>query len=92
MVCKWNPWTLFDETLYGFGLDRKEANILMAAILLLLLADIVRYKWKQNVGEFLLKQNLWFRYVAFILLIMCILVFGEYGVGFDSNKFIYFAF
>ncbi len=92
MVTKWNPWALFDETLFSFGLDRREMNILFLAVIFLILVDIVKYRNKWNFGEFLLRQNLWFRYGVLILLVICALTLGVYGVDFDSGSFIYFVF
>lgn len=92
MFTKWDPWVLFDESIFKFGLDRAETMILFAAMLILLFVSIVREKKGIDIGEFLLKQNLWFRWAAFILMIVAIVVFGEYGIEFDSNKFIYFDF
>lgn len=92
MLTKWNPWVLFDQSLYGWGLDTTEFHILAAALLLLLLVDLVRYKKQTDIGHFLYRQNLWFTWAAVIALIVCTLVYGEYGILFDSKQFIYFAF
>ena len=43
-------------------------------------------------GVFMMRQNLWFRYAVMIFLVVSIIVYGEYGVNFDSAKFIYFDF
>ena len=85
-------WALFDESLFTFGLERPEMGILAAAVLALFAVSVIRYKKGIDIGEFLLGQDLWFRWVALIVLIICIIVFGEYGINFDSGKFIYFDF
>lgn len=92
MFTRWNPWVLFDESLFGFGLDRREVGILFFAILLLLLVDIIRVRRKESIGVFILQQNLWFRYATIVFLAVYIIVYGEYGINFDSAKFIYFDF
>lgn len=92
MFGNFNPWVLFDDSLYLNGLDIKESNILIVAVLVLLVVDLVRYKKKEDIGAVLLKQNLWFRWAVLILLIVAVIVFGEYGINFDSQKFIYFDF
>lgn len=92
MFTKWNPWVIFDESLFGFGLDRREVGILLFAILLLLAVDIIRVVKKETFGAFMMRQNLWFRYAVMIFLVVSIIVYGEYGVNFDSAKFIYFDF
>lgn len=92
MFTRWNPWVLFDESLYSFGLDRREVGILFVSILILLVVDIIRCKKSINIGQFLLGQNIWFRWAVLLLLTAGIITFGEYGVNFESARFIYFAF
>lgn len=92
MFTRFNPWVLFNERLFTFGIDRKEWGILAVALLLLFLVDLLRYCKELTLGDFLLKQNLWFRYAVMVLLVAAILVYGEYGINFDSNQFIYFRF
>ncbi|MCQ2517443.1 MAG: MBOAT family protein [Lachnospiraceae bacterium] len=92
MFTNYNPWILFNDDIFRFGLDIKEMSILIAAVALLLIADIIRYVKGLNPGEFLYKQNLWFRWAVLIILVVVILVYGEYGIDFDSNSFIYFDF
>lgn len=92
MFTRWNPWVLFDESLFRFGLDRKEFGIFAVAVLVLFLVDMIRYQTGETIGKVLLKQNLLFRWAVMILLVIAILVFGQYGVHFDSAQFIYFAF
>ena len=89
---RWNPWVFFDESLYTFGLDRREAGILFAALIALIIVDLVRY-WKGlNLGEALYRQNLAFRWIVMISLAVAVIVYGVYGIDFDSAKFIYFTF
>lgn len=89
---KWNPWVLFDQSLYTLGLDIIEMNVLFIALFALLLADILKYKKNLAVSQFLMKQNLWFRWLILFFLIIAVLVYGKYGVDFDSAQFIYFNF
>ena len=92
MFTRPNLWVLFDESLFSFGLNRKEVSILFFSLIFLVAADFLKHIKKETVGEFLYKQNLWFRWLALIALILACLVFGQYGVNFDSAKFIYFQF
>lgn len=92
MFTVWNPWVFFNEGLYEYGLDRVEVNILFAALIVLLLAEILKYFKKQRISEFLMEQNLWFRWIVVIGMIVACVVYGEYGISFDSNQFIYFQF
>ncbi|MBR5994594.1 MAG: MBOAT family protein [Lachnospiraceae bacterium] len=92
MFTRFNPWALFDESLFLHGLDRREFAILAYMIALLLIVSFLTYKKKQDVGVLLAEQNLWFRWTVYVAVIVGVLVFGEYGVNFESAKFIYFDF
>jgi len=42
-----------------------------------------------NVREKISKQNIFFRWVLYYILIMSIMVFGLYGGSYDASSFIY---
>lgn len=92
LFTKWNPWVLFDQSLYTHGLDIIEMNVLVIAVLCVLLVDFIKYKKNCTIAQILIKQNLWFRWGIMIFLVITILVYGKYGIDFDSSKFIYFDF
>ena len=92
LFMRWNPWVLFDESIYSYGLDRREAGILFAAVILLVIVDLVRYLKGLNFGEALCRQNLIFRWMVMITLVVAVIVYGVYGIDFDSSQFIYFVF
>lgn len=92
IVLEFNPWILFNGGLYNLGLDRIETHILVAAMTVLFLADLVRYKKNVLLDEYLMQQNFWFRWLVVILLVCAILIYGQYGTGFDEQQFIYFQF
>lgn len=92
MFTKYNPWVLFDGSIYTLGLDDKEWHVLLVAIIVLIVADVIRYVKGIDVGVFLLGQNTWFRWIVLIALIVACAVYGEYGINFDSAQFIYFQF
>lgn len=89
---KWDPWSLFNGEIYTLGLDRPEFNILTVSVVLLILVDFLRYFKKQSITEFLSQQCIWFRWAAIIGLIGAIIIYGIYGIQFDSSQFIYFQF
>ena len=92
MVTRFNPWVLFNDEIYAFGLDEKECAIFFMALLLLLTVDLIRYVKKMDFGTFLYTQNMVFRWLVMLFLIAALLVYGEYGITFSSAQFIYFAF
>jgi len=92
MFTRWDFWSFFNENLYNYGLDRVEVNILLFAVLILILVDVGRYMSGYDFGDMLLIQNLWFRWAVLIILVVACVVYGEYGINFDSAQFIYFQF
>ncbi|MCR5095067.1 MAG: MBOAT family protein [Lachnospiraceae bacterium] len=87
-----DPWTMFDGSLYKLGLSAFEAHVLLYALLILFAVDLMKHIKKIELPEFLARQNLWFRWLVLIGMIMGIVVYGAYGVVFDSTQFIYFTF
>lgn len=91
MFTVYNPWVLTDGTLFTLGLDAKEWNVLMLALLILVMVDVLRYK-KLQLTEWFMTQNLWFRWMVFYAGIMAVVIFGVYGAQYDATQFIYFQF
>ena len=89
---KWDPWNIFNGELYNLGLDRMEINILVVSLVILFLVDLVRYFKKMQITDFLNEQCIWFRWSVVMALIAAVLVFGIYGIKFESAQFIYFQF
>lgn len=91
MFSQWNPWVLFDGSLLTIGLDGKDWNVLLAALLFLLVIECFRYR-KVALKEIFAKQNLLFQMLVFYLGIMAVVVFGIYGPNYNAAQFIYFQF
>ena len=85
-------WTLFDGALYNLGLNIFEMNILIIALFILVSFDLIKYIRKESIFDFLSRQNLYFRWFVMLFLILCVIVYGKYGAGFDPKQFIYFKF
>lgn len=92
MIVYPTPWTLFNGEIFNLGIDRVEMNILAFSLLLLFLVDFIKYKKRITLDVFLMQQNIWFEWLAIIVLIVIILIFGEYGATFGARQFIYFQF
>lgn len=91
IVTKWDPWVLFNGKLFKLGLDSKQFHMLMAAILVLVITDILTFcniNYMKKLGE----QGIWFRFGVYFILIFWILIYGCYGPGYDASQFIYFQF
>ena len=83
---------LFDGSLYSLGLIRVNMTVLIVGIVILLLTDYVRYAKGVRIEKYLATQNLWFKWTVLLVFILCIVIFGEYGVNYNAAEFIYFQF
>lgn len=92
MLSKWNPWVLYDKSLFELGLDIKEVQLLAVSIIVLLLVDLARYFSGEMLDKTLMKQCTWFRWGVMFLLFLMILMFGTYGPEYQAASFIYFQF
>lgn len=92
MFTKWNPWVFFDGSLYELGLDRVEMQVLFVALVVLLLVDLVRYRKGMRIDAYLEKQNHLFVWIVAVVMIVVLVVYGEYGLAASANQFIYFQF
>ena len=89
---RWDPWTLFDESIYAWGLNRKEFWIAVFATVVLFMVDFIRRSKKQDIIELLNKQCIGFRWGLYLALLFSVLILGHYGPEYDPQIFLYFAF
>lgn len=90
MFSKFNPWILFDGTLYNYGLDQKDFRLMIYSIVILFVVDLLKSKMK--IREKISKQNIVFRWSLYFIGIFAVLIFGIYGPGYDASQFIYFQY
>lgn len=76
---------------YDLGLDRGNWFLLVTAICILMAVDLIHESGK-SVFALISRQTLWFRWILYLGLIWCTILFGIYGVEYDSSQFIYFQF
>lgn len=85
-------FTVFKTTgIYEIGLDRGNWFMLFFGMMILMAVDIVHERGK-SVFSFVNRQMLWFRWLLYLGLIWSTILFGIYGIGYDSSQFIYFQF
>jgi hypothetical protein len=91
MFTRFNPWILFDGSIFELGLVQKEWEVLIVSLLVLLFVSR-----KQEHGIVLrdrfAEYRFVFRWIIYIAAIATIWVFGTYGLGYDANDFIYGGF
>lgn len=86
-----NPWILFDGSLFHAGLNALNFFILFLALLVLLAADICKYKGF-SIQAFLNRQDPWFRFAVYLSGLAFVAVFGIWGSSYSEAAFIYFQF
>lgn len=91
IINTFNPWILLDGSLYQTGLNEKGFIVLLVAIAFLLFVDYMHNKEKHFL-EVWGKWGVIKRSVAVTVLVYAVLLLGIYGVDYDVNTFIYFAF
>jgi hypothetical protein len=82
---------LANGTLYDLGLNRKNLVVLAVALLVLLGADLAKYRGLR-LREVILDCNVVLRGSICLMAILSILVFGIWGSGYQATNFIYFQF
>lgn len=87
-----NPWILFDGSLLEMGLLPVEFRILWLSVFLLVASGAVKLVSGLSAREWIARQNLVFRWLVWLGLIMLVLIFGKYGSTYDAAKFIYQGF
>jgi hypothetical protein len=85
------PWTLFDGTMYRQGLGRPDFLILLAGLVILVFADVMRYN-RVSLSEKISLQPLCFRWAVYIIAVVGISIFGIWGGGYNAANFIYVQF
>ena len=90
-IFRFNPEILVDGSLYTLGLAEGEFRFLLIALMILAVADYLKYK-KINVLNKLQHQELWFRSLALALLFCAVILFGVFGPEYEASQFIYSQF
>lgn len=86
-----NLWILFDGSLLRLGLSWKEWCILILSIMILLCADHMQEKGF-CIRKIISKRAVYTRWLLYIAAILCIMIFGVYGFGYQTQDFIYGGF
>ncbi len=87
---KWNYGKLFGGELLKLGLTVSDYIVLVLAVLLVLYVSLKSRS--ASFREQLAAKPFAVRYLSYFVLIVSILVFGAYGVGYDASQFIYSQF
>lgn len=88
MFTTFNWHILFDGSLLNIGLSVADYWVLGAGLLIVFGVSLFKYRKNASVRDGLYKHATLF-YGVIALMILVILIFGAYGIGFDSSQFIY---
>lgn len=79
--------TMWDDSLYTFGLDRHGFTLSLLLIALIWVVSMLQER--MCIRDEIAKQNIIFRWILYLGLIAGILIFGIYGSGYDAGAFVY---
>ena len=82
---------LVNGGLFDLGLSEKNFVVLLMALLVLLLADLCKYK-KVVVHQKIMSMKTIPRWIVCLTGIAVVLIFGIWGSGYEETNFIYFQF
>lgn len=88
MFTEFNPQIIFDGSLLKLGLGAADYIVLAAGFIIVLGVSLVKLKLV-SVREALYERPAILYFGAMALLLVATLLFGAYGVGYDSSQFIY---
>ena len=84
---KWNWGELFSGAMAKLGLTTADYIVSGVGAVMLIAFSLIQRRG--SVREQLSEKPMWVRYGAIAVLIIIVLVFGAYGIGYDSSQFIY---
>ena len=84
-------WQLFDGTIYALGLNEKNVHLMVIGLILVVVVDILNEKGIY-LSKCIAKERLWIRWPIYWVAIVIVLLCGMWGVGYNSNSFIYYQF
>ncbi len=90
LFTEWNLKVLYDGSLLELGLGIKDIVILVFALLILLIASVLQEK--KSICDRLATMNIVIRWSILFAGLFAVIIFGNYGPGYDAAEFIYQGF
>lgn len=90
ILTDFNPWVLFDGTLFKYSFTVKDMNVIV--VFLVIFALVSHYQQSGSVREWIAKQGIVFRWGLIILAVLSVMVLGVYGPGYNASSFAYMAY
>lgn len=90
MLALSNTTILFDGSILNLGLSYKQMLVLLCSIGILIVVSVLQEKIELR--EYILNMNIVCRWGIYICVILTIMIFGTYGLGYNAQDFIYGGF
>lgn len=90
MFSVFDPWIFWDQSLYNYGLDRR--NFILAILSIVLLLKVESMQERMCVREAVARQHIVLRWCIYLAGIFAVIILGIYGPGYDASAFIYQGF
>ncbi|NBJ92676.1 MBOAT family O-acyltransferase [Parablautia muri] len=87
---RFNPWILWDGSLYKMGLDHKDFCVVFLGLLFVWRISILQEQG--SVREKIANYNIVLRWGIYYIAIFSIIILGMYGIGYDASAFVYAQF
>lgn len=87
LFTKWNFREVFSGALLELGLSRADYLVLLLGVAAMIVFSLLQRKG--SLRESLAAKPDLLRYAVYIGLIVAVITFGAYGIGYDRNQFIY---
>lgn len=86
-----NIWYLFSDNFYKLFGSSKDLAVTIFSLVIVLFVDILRTQGI-DVKAYILRQQFFYRWLVYILIIFIVMIWGGYGSGYEQTQFIYFQF
>ena len=91
IIMKNRIWCMFDESVFEYGLDYRQFNVLLIGAILVVIVSLLQEKGVP-IREKIAKQPLLFRWAIYLVAIFTILIFGIYGPSYTPSNFAYMVY
>ena len=89
LVTNWNFHILWDGTMMNLGLSIRDYIIILAGVIVMFTVSLIQERSDCGFREKLQQKPMVLRHALVFLLLVVVLLLGNYGIGYDAGNFIY---
>lgn len=82
-----NYGNVFSTGMWNIGISKADYIVLLAGVIIMFMVSMLQRNG--SIRQQLSHKNHCIRYAVFLLLFLAIVIFGTYGIGYESSQFIY---